>query len=201
MLRPVGAAAPKHPDGSARMRRLIKDPLLHFLAIGALLFALFAWRGEVARETARERIEISAADVAGLLDAVTILNGGRPPSESELAALIEPTIKEEVLYREAIKLGLDQNDAQVRRRLIEKMNFLTQDLAGEVAPPDDATLAAFMAEHPELLPEGEQPSLDEVRDTVLAAYLDQQRRAANEAEYQRLRAQYQIVIDMPAAAP
>jgi peptidyl-prolyl cis-trans isomerase C len=132
---------------SRAARRLLRDPLLHFLLIGAGLFALFAWRGQP--EAARERIEVSADEVEALIGALTILQAGRPPSVQDVKQLVEPTIKDEVLYREALKLGLDEDDTQVRRRLIEKMTFLTRDLAGEPAPPSDAQLNAFIDAHAE----------------------------------------------------
>ena len=117
------------------MLKLLKDPLVHFLLIGACLFALSAWRGEWIRG-GRERIVISADQVAQARDAATILKG-RAPTEEELAALIEPSIREEVLYREALALKLDKNDDEVRRRLVDKMSYLTQDTADPAPASDD----------------------------------------------------------------
>jgi hypothetical protein len=122
------------------MVKILKDPLVHFLLIGAVLFALSAWRGAAIR-TGRERIVIGADQVAQARDAGALLKG-RPLSEEEVAALIEPTIRDEVLYREALALGLDKNDDEVRRRLIDKMSYLTKDLA-DPAPSSEDELRKF----------------------------------------------------------
>jgi peptidyl-prolyl cis-trans isomerase C len=122
------------------MTRLLKDPLVHFLAIGAALFAFAAWRGQ-SIGAGKEQIVISSAQVEQARDAAALLQG-RPLTEAELAALIEPAIRDEVLYREALALGLDEEDDEVRRRLIEKMQYLTQDTA-DPEPSSEAELRAF----------------------------------------------------------
>ena len=127
------------------MSKLLKDPLLHFLLIGAGLFAFSAWRGE-SLQTGRERIVVAASQVSQLREATALLQG-RAPSREELAELIEPAIREEVMYREALALGLDENDDEVRRRLIEKMQYLTQDLA-DPEPASEPELRAFYDESP-----------------------------------------------------
>jgi hypothetical protein len=109
------------------MSRLLKDPLVHFLVIGAALFAVSAWRGESV-STGREQIVITAEQVAQARAAAAVLQG-REPTDEELDVLVEPTVRDEVMYREALALALDVNDDEVRRRLIEKMSYLTQDLA------------------------------------------------------------------------
>jgi hypothetical protein len=122
------------------MTRFFKDPLVHFLVIGAALFALASWRGDSV-ESGRERIEINAEQVAQVRDAAALLEG-RPPTAAELAELIEPAIREEVLYREALALGLDVDDDEVRRRLIEKMQYVTRDLA-DPEPASEDELRGF----------------------------------------------------------
>jgi peptidyl-prolyl cis-trans isomerase C len=124
------------------MSRLLRDPLVHFLAIGAALFAVSAWRGD----GPPDRIVITAAQVAQARAAATALQG-REPTAEELAALVEPTIRDEVFYREALALGLDVNDDEVRTRLIEKMSYLTQDLA-DPEPSSEDELRRFYAESP-----------------------------------------------------
>ena len=134
------------------MIKLLKDPLVHFLLIGTALFGYSAWRG-AAIQTGRERIVVGATQIAQLRDAAALVQG-RPPTQAELEALVEPAIREEVLYREALALGLDENDDEVRRRLIEKMQYLTQDLA-DPEPQSEAELRAFYDTSPErfLVPE------------------------------------------------
>lgn len=130
----------------ATVIKLLKDPLLHFLVIGAALFAASAWRGQSIR-AGRERIVVSAEQVAQARDAAAALKG-RALTRDELAELLEPAVREEVLYREALALKLDENDDEVRRRLVEKMQYLTQDLA-DPAPGSEADLEAFYAAQPD----------------------------------------------------
>jgi len=125
--------------------RLLKDPLLHFLVLGAALFAVSAWRG--GEEEAPDRIVIDELVVERVADAARRLYG-REPTRDELAELLEPTIRDEVYYREALALGLDVDDDEVRRRLIEKMQYLTQDLA-DPEPPSEDELREFFAQDPE----------------------------------------------------
>jgi len=128
------------------MRKLLKDPLVHFLAIGLALFAVAAWRGQSV-STGRQEIVVTAEQVAQARAAAAVLQG-REPTPEELAALIEPTIRDEVMYREALALGLDENDDEVRRRLIEKMSYLTQDLA-DPQPASEQDLREFYAANPD----------------------------------------------------
>ena len=142
------------------MMRFLKDPLVHFLLIGAALFAISAWRGEAIR-TGREKIIVTAEQVAQIRDAASLLQGGRALSDAEVAALVEPTIRDEVLYREALALGLDANDDEVRRRLIEKMSYLTQDLA-DPAPSSEAELRKFYDDMPARFEVPELVTFDQV---------------------------------------
>jgi hypothetical protein len=141
------------------MLRFAKDPLVHFLIIGGVLFAISAWRGESVT-TGRERIVVTAEQVAQARAAAAALQG-REPTEEELAALLEPTVRDEVLYREALALGLDENDDEVRRRLIEKMSYLTQDLA-DPEPSSPEELRAFYVASPELFTIPSLVSFDQV---------------------------------------
>ncbi len=126
------------------MIRLVKDPLVHFLLLGGLLFLLFAWRGEPDATDLYE-IVITDEDVQSIWQALTILHG-HVPTREEMWATLEPNIKEEILYREALALGLDQDDSQVRARLAEKMLFLTQDIAEPIEPTDAELAANFEAD-------------------------------------------------------
>jgi peptidyl-prolyl cis-trans isomerase C len=132
------------------MLKLLRDPLVHFLLAGALLFALLDWRDDVADP---EQIVIGSDDVRQLLAAATTMRG-RELTPEELDAIVEPMIRDEVYYREALALGLDEDDDSVRTRLIEKMRYLTEDLA-DPEPASDEELRAFYAENPRrfLIPE------------------------------------------------
>lgn len=141
------------------MSKLLKDPLVHFLAVGIALFAVSAWRGQ-SISTGRERIVVTAEQVAQARAAAAVLQG-REPTSAELDALVEPTIRDEVLYREALALGLDDNDDEVRRRLIEKMTYLTQDLA-DPEPSSAEALRQFYDANPEVFTIPALVSFDQV---------------------------------------
>jgi hypothetical protein len=130
----------------SRVTAFLREPLVHFLAIGAGLFLLWHFLGDQ-RSALPERVVISPGQVERLAQqwARTHL---RPPTAEELAGLVEQEIDEEILYREAVAMGLDRDDAVIRRRLAVKMDFLTDDLATLTAPTDEQ-LQAFLAEHPD----------------------------------------------------
>lgn len=121
--------------------RLLREPLLHFLILGGLIFWLLTDANGPATTVAEDRIVISGSEVDRMALAWA-QRWQRPPSDVELAGLISEAVREQVLYREALALGLDRDDVVVRRHLRQKYEFLTQDLAYETNP-DDATLRAY----------------------------------------------------------
>jgi peptidyl-prolyl cis-trans isomerase C len=128
------------------MSNFLKDPLVHFLILGAGLFVVLAWLDQP-EDSDSDRIVITAEQVEETRRAAAILRG-REPTPEELEELLEPIIREQVLYREALALGLDRDDETVRLRLVEKMQFLAQDLA-EPAPPTEEALERYFAAQPE----------------------------------------------------
>jgi len=127
-------------------RPIWRQPLFHFLLAGAAIFALDGLRDTPESATSNQII-VSVAQVqriAGLWQKTW----GRPPSESELQALVRDHIREEIYYREALKLGLDVNDTVIRRRLRQKMEFLTTDVA-EITAPNDVVLQAYYQQNAE----------------------------------------------------
>ncbi len=130
------------------MTRLIREPLFHFLALGALLFVLFAAISPDAgtpEVDALATIVVTPEQIARLREAYRGV-WSRPPDDETLAGLIENYVRQEVLYREALRLGLDRGDAVVRRRLNQKMEFLAGS-GVELLEPTDAELGAYLAEH------------------------------------------------------
>ena len=127
-----------------RFRNTLREPLLHFLVLGAGLFVLFGVVGESADEQP-DRIVVTAAKIDNLAELFE-RTWQRPPTEAELDGLIADHVKEEVLYREALALGLDADDAVIRRRLRQKMEFISEDVAEQAEPTED-DLQAFLAEH------------------------------------------------------
>ena len=121
--------------------KITKEPLLHFLLIGVGLFAVFQVTNDPAPSAIQDAIVISEAEADGLAETFK-RTWRRPPNESEMANLIEDRVREEVFVREALALGLDRNDAVVRRRLRQKMEFLTASIV-EAIEPDEAVLSEF----------------------------------------------------------
>ncbi len=124
----------------------LREPLLHFLVIGTGLFLLYQLvRG--GDETAPREIVISESRIEALAE-----NFGRtwtrPPTPQELRGLVDDYVKEEVFYREAIAMGLDRDDTVIRRRLRQKMEFVSEDTAA-TAEPTDEQLQQFLTAHPE----------------------------------------------------
>jgi hypothetical protein len=124
--------------------RLLREPLVHFLLLGGLLFAIVG-RGEPRAGIADRQIVVREADVSRLAGNFS-RTWHRPPDADELQAQIQDYIREEVLYRSALALGLDKDDTIIRRRLRQKMEFLFEDT---VAPPQEAELRAYLHAHPE----------------------------------------------------
>ena len=128
-----------------RPRELLKEPLLHFLVIGALLFAAYAWVNRDGGGAAAPQVRLAASDVSWLKETFA-LERQRQPSEAELRGLVRDFIKETLFARQAQELGLDKDDIVVRRRLAQKMSFLLQDNAGAAAPSDDDLLRVYEAQ-------------------------------------------------------
>ena len=124
------------------MKKWLKEPLLHFLVIGALLFGLYSLLNPGEANVADNRIVVSAGDIERL-SANWAKKWDRSPTASELQGLVEFYIREEVYYREALALGLDRNDTILRRRMMQKMEFLSNDLA-DLSIPDEAALNQYL---------------------------------------------------------
>jgi hypothetical protein len=110
--------------------KILRDPLTIFLLIGGGIFLLYSKvrPEEASAETNPNRIEITS-DIQNMLISEWSARWNRPPTPEEFKGLIDSHIKEEILFREATKLGLDQSDTIIRRRLAQKMEFLTADIA------------------------------------------------------------------------
>jgi hypothetical protein len=120
--------------------RLIREPLVHFLVLGALFFVVFG-RGGAEPLSHRTEIVVSSADVDRIaLGFATTWQ--RPPTAQELEGAINDYIREEVLYRTGLSIGLDKDDTVVRRRIRQKMEFFLEDTVGA---PGEAELRAFFA--------------------------------------------------------
>ena len=125
------------------MRRILREPLLHFLVLGALLFVAYAW---VDREGTRAvgEIVVPAERVRGLAEQFR-RTWQRQPTEQETDGLVQTFVREEVMYREGLSMGLDRDDPVIRRRVQQKLEFIGD---GSVpAVPTDAELQAWVDGH------------------------------------------------------
>lgn len=125
------------------VRRLLREPLLQFLLVGLALFS--AWHFVRPADAARDpknRIEITEDDLKQMSFA-WVSQGRPPPTAQQLQAMVEEKIREEVLYREALALGLDKDDTIIKRQLARKMDFLAEDLSQLEAPTPDELRAWY----------------------------------------------------------
>ena len=125
---------------STRPASWLREPLLHFAILGAILFWLSGARGGLGGPD--RRIALGAGDVAQLVAGFE-RTWQRPPTQQELDGLLEDRVREEIYYREALALGLDRDDTIVRRRMRQKLEFLSEDLAA--VEPGEAELEAWLA--------------------------------------------------------
>ncbi|MCB0219788.1 MAG: peptidyl-prolyl cis-trans isomerase [Chrysiogenetes bacterium] len=130
----------KAPQG--RIKRIVREPLFQFLLVGALLFGAHgAFGGESAGRDSRV-IEVPPEMIKGLRDEF-LLRTGQPAAHSDLEGAVRSYVENEVLYREALRWGLDRDDPIVRRRLVQKMRFVVEDGALAQAPTREKLLAFF----------------------------------------------------------
>ena len=126
------------------MRKIFKEPLLVFFLLGGAIFVLFQQVSDMGRP--------DNADIVVSEKRIELLTKGfekiwqRPPLAEELDGLIENYIRQEVFYREALAMGLDKNDDVVRRRLRQKMQFISEDISA-LAEPTEQELAEYLAAH------------------------------------------------------
>ena len=124
---------------------ILREPLVHFLVIGAVLFALFRLVDDPPPSTAE--IVVTRGQIDQLATSFRLV-WQRQPTGQELDGLIEDYIREEVLYREAVALGLDRDDTIIRRRMRQKLEFLAEDLSAQVEP-DEESLQTWFEAHPD----------------------------------------------------
>lgn len=125
--------------------RLLREPLLHFVVLGAIVFALAEWHARDRGDAAV--IVLGPEELAGLRADFT-RRTGRPPTPEDEGALVDRFVNDEMLVREALALGLDRGDVIVRRRLLQKMEFLL-DARADATPPTDEDLRALRDAHPD----------------------------------------------------
>ena len=127
--------------------KILREPLLHFLLIGAALFVIFDVVSGPSRSEEENRIVVSTGRIQQMAS-IFAKTRQRPPTANELKGLIDDFVLEEIYYRQALAMGIDRDDTVIRRRMRQKFEFLTDDLAAAVEPTGE-DLAAYLAANPD----------------------------------------------------
>ncbi|MEP3052436.1 MAG: peptidylprolyl isomerase [Erythrobacter sp.] len=161
----------------------MREPLVHFLVAGAAIFALFAWRGEPVDPSSRTIIvdQVVQAQIVQRFEQTL----GRVPTDAELDQQIEQFVRDEVLYREALRLGLDQDDIVVRRRLATKMD-LAASAAAEAAVPSEEVLRDWYSENISRYASAERVDFDQIYFGKLAGAEEALRLLRDSADWEAL---------------
>jgi hypothetical protein len=128
------------------MRKILKEPLVYFFVLGFVVFGLHSFLNSTNQEEEDPlTIEITSADIEWIRSSWEA-RMKRPPTQSELQNLIDNYIREEILSREAYAMDLDERDLVIKRRLVQKLTFVFEDLAETMEPSDD-DLKNYMREN------------------------------------------------------
>jgi hypothetical protein len=130
-----------------QMKRIIKEPLVHFLLLGVGVFIVFSLLSKSGGGADSGKIVVTQGQISAMVVAFT-RTWQRPPTAEEMKGLIQDRVREEVYCREAVALGLDKDDAVIRRQLRSKMEFVMNDVAAQ-AEPTEADLNAYLQAHPD----------------------------------------------------
>jgi len=123
--------------------KLLREPLLHFMLIGAAIYLLYAVFAEPVPEADDKTIVVSAGEVEWMRSSWQ-QRWNRPPTADEFDGLLQQYVREMVLYREALTMGLNQHDMVIRRRLAQKLEYLAKDLVA-LTPPTEEELQSYFS--------------------------------------------------------
>ena len=175
--------------------KLLKEPLLHFLLIGVGLFFLFSQLNSDEEPSNTQQIIINKSKLE-VLSGTFMEENSIPPTGKEIQELLENDIREEVLSREAIAIGLDKDDRIIRHRLAQKMQYLFEDVA-MVDEPSDEVLKAYLQENSEkfMKPSGNVPKYSELKQRLKSEWIAEEQQKENEIFYEDLKSRYEIILD------
>jgi hypothetical protein len=144
-------AVAEDPGGpkTSRFRSFLREPLLHFLILGAALFGISRFVKPATDRTAPSRQIVLTLDDLRQIQIGFAAQWQRAPTEQEMLGLLENKIKEEILYREALAMGLDKDDTIVKRRMAQKMEFLAEDVSSTHEPTTEE-LKAYFEKNPKM---------------------------------------------------
>ena len=167
------------------MRWILREPLVHFLAIGVLMFALYALVADRNRDP--QTVVVGQGQIE-MMTTVFERTWQRAPTPDEVKSLIDGYVREEIVYREGVAMGLDRDDQLIRRRVRQKVEFFAESIHG-VPEPSDAALQAYLDAHRERF-------VSPARITFRQVYLG----TAADTDTTRLLAQLNKLGDSDAAA-
>jgi len=127
------------------MSKWLKEPLLHFLVLGGLIFYLYSLVADTGG--AADEIVVSRGQQQNLINTFN-RTWQRPPTQEEFRALLDDYVRQEIAYREGQSMGMDQDDIIIRRRMRQKLELLAEDVASLAAPTEEQ-LQAFLDKNPE----------------------------------------------------
>jgi peptidyl-prolyl cis-trans isomerase C len=130
---------------------MLKEPLFHFLVLGLIIYGGYAWLHAGDAPDDQQTITVGSGELAWLRTSFE-KRWKRAPTRAELGGLVDEYVRETVLYREALAMGLDQDDTIVRRRLGQKLEFLVQDLVAVKEPTEGELEAYFEAQREDYRP-------------------------------------------------
>ena len=146
------------------IKKYLQEPLLHFLVLGGLIFLFYFYTNDGFTQQ-EQRIVIPQAKIDQLVY-IWQKKQMRTPSDAELQQIIDGEVYNEIMSREAVKLGLEREDGVIRRRLVQKMSFVFTDLAA-LAEPSDAELKNYLEQHKEAFMAEESLSFIVQNKTIL----------------------------------
>ncbi len=141
------------------MKKLIREPFIHFILLGTAIFLAYHFLS-TRSDNQPGKIVITQGDITSIVIGFS-RTWQRPPTREELDGLIRDRVREEVYYREAVAMGLDRDDPVIRRRLQQKLQFVTDDV-GATAKPTDTELSEYLKTHPDAFRVDKRFTFDQV---------------------------------------
>lgn len=181
-----------------KFKKLLKDPSLHFLFIGLVIYVASEF---ISPTVAQDEIHISSSKQAKL-EEIWTRQWGRVPTEKERELLIQNHIKEEILHRKALAMGLDKDDELVRRRLIQKISFLVLDDDEAFSPAESQMKEWFELNKKQFRRQGttpgsaqEYPEWTQIKPLVLEMMKKKHRIEQNRIKVEKWKKDYRIHVD------
>jgi hypothetical protein len=174
---------------SSRQIRLFREPLIQFLLIGACIYGAYALFANPQEDFRDSRVHVDSNRINALISEWES-RWKRPPTRTEIDAVIQSYIREDVLYKQAVAMGLNEDDPVTRRRMAQKLEFLTSDLA-DMVEPSNVELETYFEEHQAVY---QQPDLVTFRQV----YFNPDKRGEatlNDAENALVQLQAEVTVD------